>query len=654
LLAGPLSRETFELTSKGNATIVTRCFFGQFYRPGPPPESGKSITATGGAPFIRLSRVSPVGGRSGRGTSLAENWTNHMSKQSPAEVVASLENPFAKKDEQAFRVPGQIASTPGPYEEALKAGWELQQRPYQAAGVKNIQRQHQKNRMTIWERIRFLSDAEPTVLYQNWGPNLDGASLVTAIIKVNGRDVALYGHDFTVRAGSMDATNGAKLARLFELAARQRIPVVGINDSAGAFIPAGVGGLDGYAEAFAALRKISGIVPSIMCMFGYNAGGGSYLPRQGSFLIQPNDTFFGLTGPGVVKSVLGEDVTPDELGGPGVHSQSGVTDFVVKDEVAALRKVRALLNYLPSYNGELAPYQASSDPITRKTWDIDILLKKAFNSPTGFNTPIDVSILIQQLCDHGDFLEIQPDRARNTVTALGRMGGNVIGFVANNSAVASGQVDIDAAYKNARFIRFCNLYNIPVIFLEDTTGFLPGKEQESGGIVQAGRAMLDAIVDLRTPRFLVLVRNAYGGAYASFNSYAVGADFVVALPTTRVAVMGPAGVEYVYKDEMRKIRGVVAGKIKAETEAQIAAGLSESEAADAARELVNGWVKAEESLLARRYERELMNPNEALSLGSISQIVMPSDLRQVLAENMAFYLRRYQPGPLQSVQREFH
>jgi len=577
-----------------------------------------------------------------------------MDAQSPAGVIATLENPFAERNEQAFTVPGQIASTPGPYEESLKSGWELQQRPFVAAGVKNIQRQHQKKRMTIWERIRFLSDGEPTVLYQNWGPNLDGASLVTALIKVNGRDVALYGHDFTVRAGSMDATNGEKLARLFELAARQRIPVIGINDSAGAYIPAGVGGLDGYAEAFAALRKISGVVPSIMCMFGFNAGGGSYLPRQGSFLIQPNDTFFGLTGPGVVKSVLGEDVTPDELGGPNVHSQSGVTDFVVKDEVAGLRKARALLNYLPSYNGELAPFQPSSDPITRKTCDIDILLKKAFNSPTGFNTPIDVSILIQQLCDHGDFLELQPDRARNTVTALGRMGGNVIGFVANNSAVASGQVDIDAAYKNARFIRFCNLYNIPVIFLEDTTGFLPGKEQESGGIVQAGRAMLDAIVDLRTPRFLVIVRNAYGGAYASFNSFPTGADFVIALPTTRLAVMGPAGVEYVYKDELRKIRGAVAARIRTETEAQMAAGLSETQAAAAAKELVGNWVKSEEALLAKRYERELMNPNEALSLGSISQIVMPSELRQVLAENMAFYLRRYQPCPLQSIQREFH
>ncbi len=574
--------------------------------------------------------------------------------KSSNELIASLVNPFDDSVEKEFTVPGQVAAEPGLYEEALKKGWELQQRPYNAAGVKSVQRQHLKKRMTIWERIEFLSDDEPRVLFQNWGPNLDGASLVTALITVDGRDVAIYGHDFTVRAGSMDATNGKKLARLFELAAKSKVPLVGLNDSAGAYIPAGVGGLDGYADAFTALRKISGVVPSIMCMFGFNAGGGSYLPRQGSFMIQPNETFFGLTGPGVVKSVLGEDVTPEELGGPSVHSQSGVTDFVVPDEVAALRKVRQLLNYIPSYNGESPPHQPSSDPINRRTWDIDILLKKAFNSPTGFNTPIDISIMIQQLCDHGDFLEIQPDRARNTITALGRMAGNVIGFVANNSAVSSGQIDIAAAYKNARFIRFCNLYNIPIIFLEDTTGFLPGKEQESGGIVQAGRAMLDAIVDLRTPRFLVLVRNAFGGAYASYNNYPTGADFVVALPTTRVAVMGPAGVEYVYKDELKKIRSEAKTRAVEETKAQKAAGLSDEEASSAAAALVGDWVKAEEQLLAQRYERELMNPNEALSLGSISQIVMPSDLRQVLAEHMNFCLRHYEPSPLQSVQREFH
>lgn len=558
----------------------------------------------------------------------------------------SLDNPFTAAAE--------TAPEEGRYEATLSRGAELRELPYVAASTASRQRQHLKDRMTVWERIQFLADDTPHVLYQNWGPNLDGASLVTAIITVDGRDVAVYGHDFTVRAGSMDATNGKKLARLFELAAKRHIPLVGLNDSAGAYIPAGVGGLDGYADAFTALRKISGIVPSIMCMFGFNAGGGSYLPRQGSFLIQPKNTFFGLTGPGVVKSVLGEDITPDELGGPSVHSQTGVTDFVVEDEVAALRKVRELLRYLPDSNQSLAPYRETSDPSDRQTVDIDILLKKAFNSPTGFNTPFDISILIQQLCDHGDFLETQADRARNTVTAFGRMGGNVVGFVANNSAVASGQIDIDAAYKNARFIRFCNLYNIPVIFLEDTTGFLPGREQEHRGIVQAGRAMLDAIVDLRTPRFLVLIRNAFGGAYASYNNYATGADFVVALPTTRVAVMGPAGVEYVYKDELKKIRATKSKMLQSETEARVSSGMSEAEAQREARVAVEAMIKAEEAVLAQRYEQEIMNPEEALSLGSVSEIVMPCDLRSTLARQMAFCLRHYTPGPMQAVQREFH
>ncbi len=565
-----------------------------------------------------------------------------------AQISPTLTNPFEQEQDVEFTVPGQLDYDPGLYETTLKMGHELLKLPFKAAGVASIQKQHMKKRMTVWERIKVLADpdSEPKILFQNWGKNLDGASLVTGIVKVNGRDVAIYGHDFTVRAGSMDATNGSKLARLFELAGKLGIPLVGMNDSAGAYIPAGVGGLDGYAEAFTALRRINGVVPSIMCMFGYNAGGGSYLPRQGSFVVQPNDTFFGLTGPGVVKSVLGEDVTAEELGGPAVHSQSGVTDFVVPDEVAALNKVKELLNYLPNNNATLAPFQATSDPLNRKTWDIDLLLKKSFNSPTGFNTPFDISIIIQQLCDHGDFFEFQPERARNTITAFGRIGGNVVGFVANNSAVASGQIDIAAAYKNARFIRFCNIYNIPVMFMEDTTGFLPGKEQEAGGIVQAGRAMLDAIVDLRTPRFLIIIRNAFGGAYASFNNYPTGADFVCALPTTRLAVMGPAGVEYVYKTELKAIRG----SLKQRVSKAVSAGMSEKDA----KAEVAAWQKEQEVLLAQRYERELMNPNEALSLGSISQIVMPSDLRQVIAEQLKLHLANYQPSAMAGVQREFH
>ena len=548
---------------------------------------------------------------------------------------ARLTNPFQAPEEKRFEIPGEIAREPGIYEDALKAGWELQQRP-KGAPVAAIERQHQKNRMTVWERITLLVDEEPTILFQNWGPNLDGASLVTALAKVGGRDVAVYGHDFTVRAGSMDATNGSKLAQLFETAGKLGIPVIGFNDSAGAYVPAGVGGLDGYAEAFRALREISGRVPSIMCMFGFNAGGGSYLPRQGSFVIQPNETFFGLTGPSVIKSVLGEDVTPDELGGPNVHSQTGVTDYVVEDEVQAIRKVRRLLRFLPSNNETMAPFQPTSDPISRKTWDADILLKRAFNSPSGFNTPLDVTIMIQQICDHGDFYEFQPNRARNTICAFGRIAGHVIGFCANNSAISSGQIDIDAALKNARFIRFCNLYNIPMLFMEDTTGFLPGRDQESRGIVQAGRAMLDAIIDLRVPRFLLIIRNAFGGAYAAFNNYKLGADMVFALPTTRLAVMGPAGKEFVYKDELKAMR----------LEAKNRAANGDTEAAN--------WLKEQEALLSQRYEAELMNPKEALSLGSISQIVMPQDLRQTLGENFIRYIKAYQPKPMTAIQREFH
>ncbi len=561
-------------------------------------------------------------------------------------VKPTLHNPLDPRRAAAAATSGSEPG--GVYEATLRDAQKLRDLPRKTAGPVQIGRQHAKGRMTVWERMDMLRDpdSDPTILYQNWGPNLDGASLVTAIIKIQGRDVALYGHDFTVRAGSMDATNGTKLANLFRLAGKERIPLIGMNDSAGAFVPAGIGGLDGYSEAFTALRKISGVVPSIMCMFGYNAGGGSYLPRQGSFMIQPNDTFIGLTGPGVVKSVLGEDITADELGGPGVHGLSGVTDLTVSDEVSALRTAQRLLNYLPSGNNCLAPYQETSDPLDRPTGAIDTLLKKAFNSPTGFNTPIDVSIILEQICDHGDYFEIQPQRARNTVTAFGRLGGNVVGFVCNNSAVSSGQIDIDAAYKNARFIRFCNLYNIPVVFMEDTTGFLPGREQERRGIVQAGRAMLDAIIDLRTPRLLLVIRNAFGGAYASFNCYPTGADHVIALPTTRVAVMGPAGKEFVYKKEIRAMRAAIPGRIKE----AIKAGASK---ADAEKDVAE-WQHQQELAFNARYEKELMNPKEALSLGSISEIVMPVNLRASLAKNLGFFLSHYTAEPLQAVQREFH
>ncbi|MCZ6646115.1 MAG: acetyl-CoA carboxylase carboxyltransferase subunit [SAR324 cluster bacterium] len=521
------------------------------------------------------------------------------------------------------------------YERVIARGEELLAKPLQLGGEARIRQQHAKGRMTVLERVRVLTGAEPNILFQNWGPDLDGASIFTAIVDIEGRDVALYGHDFTLRAGSMDATNGAKLAKLLYMAARNGIPVIGMNDSAGAFVPAGVGGLDGYAEAFTAMRRINGVVPSIMLMFGFNAGGGSYLPRQASYLIQPASTFFGLTGPDVVRESMGEDITADELGGPAVHSASGVVDLTANTETDALRLALKLLAYLPDNNHSSPPFRATSDPIDQYMEEEAILLQRALTTPnSGFNTPFDITLFLQQLVDHGDYFEIQPGRARNIVTAYGRMGGHVVGFVANNSDVNSGYIDVAAAQKATRFIRFCNLYNIPMVFIEDVTGFAPGSEQERAGIVQAGRALLDAIVDLRVPRILLIVRNAFGGAYASFNNYATGADAVFALPTARIAVMGPAGRQYIYKDEFRAVM----------TTYQQARGKDE---AAAAKERDRGMAE-----LTQRYEQELLNPEEALKLGSVSRIVLPGHSRKVVGGHLTFLMRHYTPTAMTGVQRE--
>ncbi|MCW7492307.1 acetyl-CoA carboxylase carboxyltransferase subunit [Leptospira sp. 2 VSF19] len=541
----------------------------------------------------------------------------------------SLNNPFKESKAPETQT--------GIYDDALKLGKELIEKPFLGGGEDRIRVQHSKNRMTVWERIKVLTDEEPNITYQNWGPNLDGASIVTGILNIKGRDVAVYGHDFTLRAGSMDATNGSKLARLIQMAGTHGIPLIGMNDSAGAYVPAGVGGLDGYSEAFTALRKISGVVPSVMLMFGFNAGGGAYLPRQGSFMIQCDGTFFGLTGPGVVKSVLGEDISAEDLGGPKVHGQSGVVDLVTGDELGSLRTAIRLLSYLPDNNHSFAPFYPTSDPVDRFIYEEDILFRKTFNSPTGMNTPFDITLYLQQICDHGEFFELQPQRARNIVTAFGRIGGHVVGFLANNSAVSSGQIDIGASRKGTRFVRFCNLYNIPMVFVEDTTGFLPGRDQEHNGIVLEGRKLLDSIIDLRTPRLTLIIRNAFGGAYATFNSYFTGASMVFALPTARIAVMGPAGKEYVYKDEITSIQKEFLANVKK--------GMSEKEAA-AVRD-------AKLFEIGQRYEKELMNPKEALSLGSVSSIILPGYTRNVLSKNLNFLMSKYKPAEMSGPQREF-
>jgi acetyl-CoA carboxylase carboxyltransferase component len=371
-------------------------------------------------------------------------------------------------------------------------------------------------------------------------------------------------------------------------------------------------------------------------MFGYNAGGGAYLPRQGSFMVQCDETFIGITGPGVVKSVLGEDVTADELGGVEVHGQNGVCDLITGDELGSLRTALRLLSYLPDNNHSGAPFVETSDPVDRHVFEEDLLFRRTFDSPAGLNAPMDITLYLQQICDHGEYFELQPQRARNMVTAFGRLAGHVVGFVANNSAVGSGQIDIAAALKATRFIRFCNIYNIPLIFIEDTTGFLPGTEQESNGIILAGRKLLDAIIDVRTPRVTMIIRNAFGGAYASYNSHFVGASVVFAMPMARIAVMGPAGKDFVYKQEI--------GEIEAAYRKALDSGTSEAEAARVR--------EAALAALSARYEHELMNPKEALSLGSVSKLVMPGESRRVLARSISYLMSKYTPSAMSDVQRE--
>ena len=546
----------------------------------------------------------------------------------------SLENPFEPENAEAVSVEGSPEQL---YEQMLTRGEELLKKPLQGGGESRVRVQHSKGRMTVWERIKVLTSAEPHITFQNWGSELDGAGIVTGILNIGGRDVAVYGHDFTVRAGSMDATNGGKIARQILMAGEHGIPLIGMNDSAGAYVPAGVGGLDGYSEAFAAMRKISGVVPSIMLMFGYNAGGGAYLPRQGSFVIQPEDTFFGLTGPDVVREALGENISADDLGGPKVHSKSGVVDLVAPDELGALRSALRLLSYLPDNNHSSPPVRSTSLTLDNYVEEEAILLHKTFTNPvSGFNTPFDMRLFLQQLVDYGDYFEIQQVRAKQLTTAFGRMGGNVVGFIANNSAYASGNIDTEASRKGAKFIRFCNLYNIPVIFLEDVSGYAPGSDQERAGVVQAGRELLDAIVDLRVPRLTLIVRNAFGGAYCAWNSYHVGGDFVFALPSARIAVMGPAGRQFVYKDEFREILQ--------KYQHDLDSGSEEHEAA-----VVRDAAMAK---LTSRYERELLNPEEALKLGSVSRIVMPGHSRKVLGNTLCYLLRHYQPSAMGGPQRE--
>jgi acetyl-CoA carboxylase carboxyltransferase component len=449
-------------------------------------------------------------------------------------------------------------------------------------------------KMTLRDRIQVLTSSGPDIQFHNWGHDPDGTSLITGILNIQGRDVALYGHDFTARSAAKDLAGGSKLARLFTMAGEKGIPLLGLNDSGSGLAPDEVGALDGYAEAWTALRNISGVVPSVMCLFGVHTGCGSFLPRQGSFVIQPQQTYWGVARPAIVQSTRGTGVVLNALGGPTAHAATGVADVTAADEIAALHSALRLLSYLPDNNSLMAPFQQSDDPLERRTTKIETLLQKA-SYTSGATTAVDVSIIIQQICDQGDFFELQPQRAPAVVTAFGRLGGYVVGFCAHDSAVSAGHIDDDAALKIARFIRFCNLYNTPILFIRDHhTGAFPVRQT---AVTQAGHALLDALVDLRTPRLLLILRPAGVAAPSPPDTAFIGANRVLTLAMPRPA----------------------------ETEAQDP--LSHE----------RGWPTSQDN--------PVLPPSHS--------IVLPTDVRRVLGENLRFFLRHYRPAPMQSIQREF-
>jgi propionyl-CoA carboxylase beta chain len=374
-----------------------------------------------------------------------------------------------------------------------------------------------------------------------------GDGVVTGFGTIDGRPVGVFSQDFTVFGGSLGEAFAEKMVKLMDLAERYGCPIVGINDSAGARIQEGVEGLAGYGEVFYRNVRASGVIPQISIIAGPCAGGAVYSPAMTdfTFMVEGTSQMF-ITGPDVIRTVTGEEVTHEQLGGAATHTRlTGVAHFAAAAEDELLEQVRRLLSFLPSNNLDDAPRLESSDDPLRESELLDSLV------PEVSSKPYDMHAVIGELVDDGDFMEVQPDHAGNIIVGFGRLDGYTIGLVANQPAVLAGTLDINASIKAARFVRFCDAFNIPLVVLEDVPGFLPGTEQEYGGIIRHGSKLLYAFAEATVPKVTVITRKAYGGAYVVMNSKHIGADFNVAWPTAEIAVMGnDAAVNLLFRKEL--------------------------------------------------------------------------------------------------------
>jgi propionyl-CoA carboxylase beta chain len=437
---------------------------------------------------------------------------------------------------------------------------DLERRAEAGGGGERVRRQHEAGKLTARERIELVFDAGSfeevdklvTHRCRDFGMEqqvIPGDGLVAGSGRVDGRLVFAFAQDFTVFGGSLSETNAAKIVKIMDLAMKMGAPVVGLNDSGGARIQEGVASLAGYADIFLRNTLASGVIPQISAIMGPCAGGAVYSPAITDFTIMVEGTsYMFVTGPDVIKTVTHEDVTKEALGGARTHNEkSGVAHFAVADDRECLLLVRELLSFLPSNNLDDAPRRPTSDPPDREDPALDTLV------PAAPNQPYDMHDLVHAVADQGDFLEVHRHYARNIIVGFMRLDGRPVGVVANQPAHLAGTLDIAASVKAARFVRFCDAFNLPLVTFEDVPGFLPGTVQEFGGIITHGAKLLFAFAEATVPKLTVITRKAYGGAYCVMASKHIRTDVNFAWPTAEIAVMGSEGaVNVLYRREIEQ------------------------------------------------------------------------------------------------------
>jgi propionyl-CoA carboxylase beta chain len=425
-------------------------------------------------------------------------------------------------------------------------------------GVERREREHKQGKLSARERIDLLLDEgtfeelDKFVRHSSHDFGMEtqrppGDGFITGFGRIDGRLVYVFAQDFTVFGGSLSESNAGKIIKIMDLAMRSGVPVIGLNDSGGARIQEGVKSLAGYAEIFLRNTLASGVIPQISAIMGPCAGGAVYSPAITDFIFMTRDTsYMFVTGPDVIKTVTHEEVTKQELGGAMTHNAtSGVAHFVAVDDAECLAMIRALFRYLPSNNLDDAPRRATTDPWDRVTPALNAIV------PENPQQPYDIKDVIHALADDGEFFEVHEHFAKNIVVGFAHMDGRSIGIVANQPAFLAGVLDINASIKGARFVRFCDCFNIPLLTLEDVPGFLPGTQQEFGGIIRNGAKLLYAFAEATVPKITLITRKAYGGAYCVMSSKHIRTDYNFAWPTAEIAVMGPEGaVNIVYKREI--------------------------------------------------------------------------------------------------------